>query len=297
MPDGDCQISLFCPRSSGSEDSIPTARPSTPFGFEAPSLFHEPGGSKTDTSSEDTSSEASSDSALEGGVEARISVVPNGCPIPNGLWRLLSTMGLLPAGQREAELVLYISAHSALDGCPPTQTHVSVPSLGGSPNAVRSGDREGHVGENTGGGSYPTTVLCSTSEVQERVEDRHVGDRVGGVVPGERGADTIPDGTTPLEVRPKIEAHVAVQMAEEVLRQCYCAICLEALDEPPRMVPGPHASVYDLFQELFIHEVTWLTLPCCYQYMHTVCAVRTFMGKNGGGERLVRTFRARACPR
>ena len=77
-----------------------------------------------------------------------------------------------------------------------------------------------------------------------------------------------------------VEAHVAVQMAEQVLRQCYCAICLEALNEPPRMVPGPHASVYDLFQELFIHEVTWLTLPCCYQYMHTVCAVLTFMGKN-----------------
>ena len=116
-------------------------------------------------------------------------------------------MGLLPAGEREAELVLYISAHSAFDTCPSTQAHVSVPSLGGSSDAVRSGDREGHVGENTGGGSDPTTVLCSTSEVQERIEDRRVGDRVGGVVPGERGAHTIPDGTTSLEVRPKIEAH------------------------------------------------------------------------------------------
>ena len=69
-------------------------------------------------------------------------------------------------------------------------------------------------------------------------------------------------------------------MAEEVLRQRYCVSCREALDEAPRMAPGPHASVYDLFQELFIHKVTWLTLPCCGQYMHTVCAVLSFMGKN-----------------
>lgn len=197
-------------------------------------------------------------------------------------------MGLLPAGDREAELVLYISAHSAFDTCPSTQAHVSVPSFGGSSDAVRSGDGEDHVEETTGGVSDPSTVLCATGEVQERDEDRHAGDGVGGAVPGERGADPIPDGTPPLEVRPKInpdvvnkvEAHVAVQMAEEVLRQRYCVSCREALDEPPRMAPGPHASVYDLFQELFIHEVTWLTLPCCDQYMHTVCAVLAFMGKN-----------------
>ena len=288
MADGDRQISPFCPRSSGPQDSVPAAHPATPFGFEAPPFFSGLRGSETDTSSEDGSSEASSDTALEGGVEAGISIVPSGCPIPSGLWRVLSTMGLLPAGEREAELVLYISAHSAFDACPPTQTHVSVPSPGGSPNAVRSGDREDHVEEITGGESDPTTVLCSTSEVQERDEDRHVGDGVGGAVPGERTVDTIPDGATPLEVRPEInpdvvipvEAHVAVQVAEQVLRRHHCVICREALDDRPPKLPAPYVNCYDLFQELFIHEVTWLTLPCCYQYLHTACAVRAFMGKN-----------------
>lgn len=280
MADGDRQISPFCPRASGAQDSVPAAHPATPFGVEAPSLLHECGGVETDTSSEDGSSEASSDSAREGGVEAGISVVPSGCPIPNGLWRVLSTMGLLPAGQREAELVLYISAHSAFDACPPTQTHVSVPSPSGSPHAVRSGDREDHVEETTGGDSDSTTVLCSAGEVQERIEDRHVGDGVGGAVPGERGVDSIPDRVASVEVRPEIETHVAVQVAEEVLRRYHCVFCLEALDDRPPRLPGPYGNCYDLFQELFIHEVTWLTLPCCYQHMHTACAVQAFMGKN-----------------
>lgn len=280
MADGDRQISSFCPPSSGPQDSVPPARPAIPLGFETPSLFSGVRGSETDTTSEDTSSETSSDSTLEGGVGAPVSIVPSGCPIPSGLWRILSTMGLLPGGEGEAELILYISAHSAFDAYPPTRAHVSVPSLGGSSDAVRSGDREDHVEENSSGGSDPKTVLCSTSEVQERSEDRHVGDRVGGVVPGEGAADAIPDRAASLEVYPQIEAHVTVQMAEQVLRRCHCAICLEALDDSPPRLPGPHASCYNLFQELFIHEVTWLTLPCCYQYMHTACAVLNFMGKN-----------------
>ena len=280
MADGDRQIPPFCPNSSGHRDPVPPARPAFPLWFETSSLFSGVGSSETDTAPEDTSSETSSDATPQGGVGAPLSIVPSGCPIPGGLWRVLSTMGLLPEGAREAELILYVSTHHPFDTCPPTETHVTVPSLGGSSDAFRFGDREDYVEENSSGGSDPTTLLCSSSEVEERPEDRHVGDRVGGVVPGGGAADATTDRAASLEVHPQVDPHVAVQMAELVLRTCHCVVCLEPLDDAPPMVTGPPAICYSLFQELFIHEVTWLTLPCCHQYMHAVCAVLNFMGKN-----------------